>query len=70
MMEENQKRHIQCITSKEEHEVALAEIDRLILCNPSVGSEDAERLSALGALVELYELAQFPIGHSWAGTEI
>lgn len=52
---------LQVITSEEQHEDSLAEIDRLILANPPAGSQEADRLSVLGVLVETYERSHFPI---------
>lgn len=52
---------LQVITSEEQHQDSLAELDRLILANPPAGSEEADRLSVLGVLVETYERTHFPI---------
>jgi len=52
---------LRLITSDEQHEAALAEIDRLLLNKPAAGSEEEDRLAVLAVLVESYERARFPI---------
>lgn len=52
---------LQVITSEEQYEDSLAEIDRLILRDARAGSEEADRLSVLAVLVEAYERVRFPI---------
>ena len=41
---------LQVITSEEQYDDSLAEIDRLILRDPRAGSEEADRLSVLAVL--------------------
>ncbi len=52
---------LQVISSEEQYEEALAELDRLILANPPAGTPDADRLAVLSVLVEKYERELFPI---------
>lgn len=49
------------IKSKEEHEKALAEVERLMALNPAPGTKDADRLDLFATLVEKYEKEHFPI---------
>lgn len=49
------------IHDETEHQNALAEIERLMVPNPPIGSEDADRLEVLSLLVEEYEKSAFPI---------
>lgn len=49
------------IKSKEEHEKAVAEVERLMALNPASGSKEADRLDLFATLVEQYEKEHFPI---------
>ena len=50
------------ITSKVEHDAALASMDRLITLDPKSGSPEGDELERLSRLVRDYESIHFPIG--------
>ena len=47
------------LKTSEEHQGALAEAERLVLLDPSVGSKEADRLELLSLLIEDYEDRSF-----------
>jgi len=49
------------IKTPADHEAALAEVERLMSLNPSVGTPDFDRLELLGMLVSAYEDVHYPI---------
>lgn len=49
------------IRNETEYHEALAEIERLMVENPTIGSEEADRLEVLSVLLEEYEKSAFPI---------
>lgn len=52
---------IKVIKNEKDYDRALAEIERLILANPTRGSADADRLELLGLVVATYEDKRHPI---------
>ncbi len=51
---------IKIIKNEQEHNEALAELERLIDARPSADSPDAEKLQVLALLIEKYEQENFP----------
>lgn len=49
------------ISTAQQHEAALAELDRLILDDPKKGTPEAQRLEVLSVLIEAYERDRFVI---------
>jgi HTH-type transcriptional regulator/antitoxin HigA len=49
------------IRNDTDHREALAEIERLMISNPTIGSEEADRLDVLSLLTEEFEKSAFPI---------
>ena len=52
---------IRVIRSKDEHQRALKEVERLVLRDPAAGTSDGDRLELLALLIEDYERKAFPI---------
>jgi HTH-type transcriptional regulator/antitoxin HigA len=52
---------ITTIRDENDYRAALDEIERLMVSNPTIGSEEANRLEVLSVLVDEYERAKFPI---------
>ena len=49
------------IQNETDYRSALDEIERLMIANPTIGSENGDRLEVLSVLVEEYETAKFPV---------
>lgn len=52
---------ITTIRDEADYRAALGEIERLMVSNPTIGSEEANRLEVLSVLIDEYERSQFPI---------
>src|ERR1700733_4411010 len=52
---------IRVIRSKEEHQKALNEVERLVLKDPATQTAEGDRLELLALLIEDYEKKAFPI---------
>ena len=50
------------ITTNEEYESALAEVEAIMRLDPDPGTKEAERLDLLAAGVSAYEDIHYPIG--------
>lgn len=51
---------LKMIETPEEHEAALAELDRLMDLSPAAGTPESERLKLVAHLIEHYEMKHFP----------
>lgn len=49
------------ITTAEQHEAALIELERLIRSDPQLGTPEGDRLAALADEIERYEDLHFPL---------
>ena len=63
--------NIQSIHTQADYKAALKEVSTLIDIDPAVGTEQADRLEVLGALVEAYETKHYifdsTLGNKYAG---